>query len=146
MEEYLSYKAQIFERAEGKPMPEDEREFEKVQFRILDADHSGTIDYWEFLKHEAVKLLGRRSQVRCLGFLFCRSLVDMEKVKVFSCLQNELVQLLTPSEVVSARQVYDHMDKDKDGRVSEMEARLIYHSWYSFLEYITEDGERNSCR
>ena len=44
-------------------MPPEEEEFERTQFRILDADGNGDIDYWEFAKKEACKGLAKMSKV-----------------------------------------------------------------------------------
>ena len=45
-------------------MPPDEEDFEKIQFSLLDADGSGEVDYWEFMKHEATKVLLRKDKVK----------------------------------------------------------------------------------
>ena len=40
------------------------------QFKQMDKDQTGTIDWWEFLNHEALKRIGvNRSKVRIFFFL-----------------------------------------------------------------------------
>ena len=51
LEEYLSYRGQYDENTES------------VFFKTMDADGSGTIDWSEFLKHEACRKLARRDKV-----------------------------------------------------------------------------------
>jgi hypothetical protein len=33
------------------------------QFKVMDRNSTGTIDWWEFVNYEAVKVLGRRDKV-----------------------------------------------------------------------------------
>ena len=44
-------------------MPEEEEHFVKLQFKLLDDDDSGMVDYREFMKHEAMKVLLGRDKV-----------------------------------------------------------------------------------
>ena len=64
LDEYLAFRRQCWDRDESGPMPQEEETFQKLQFKLLDADGSGNVDYWEFVKNEGCKNLARRSKVR----------------------------------------------------------------------------------
>ncbi|KAK2155017.1 hypothetical protein LSH36_251g03123 [Paralvinella palmiformis] len=109
VDEYLAYKRRRWFQEEGYHMPPEEEEFERTQFRLLDADGNGDIDYWEFAKKEA-----------------CKCLANMPK--------EQLVALLSPLEKLAARRVYDLLDDDQNGFITEDEARVAFTMWYSFLD------------
>ena len=44
-------------------MEKFDEEFEEIQFKSLDQNQQGKIDYYEFLKHETGKLLIKRDKV-----------------------------------------------------------------------------------
>ena len=50
-------------------MNEHEEQFERLQFKYLDADGSGTMEYSEYLKHHACLRLATRPKVRALSYL-----------------------------------------------------------------------------
>lgn len=45
-------------------MPDFEVDRNVYNFRFMDLDNSGSIDYWEFIKHESLSYLNRRTKVR----------------------------------------------------------------------------------
>ena len=64
IDEFLAYRKKQFEQDDGKPMSEFEINFERIQFKSLDADKSGSVDYNEFMKHQASKKLAIKEGVR----------------------------------------------------------------------------------
>ena len=63
MKEYLAIRRKLYKQAEKEDMPEEEEYFVKLQFKLLDDDDSGMVDYREFTKHEATKVLLGRDKV-----------------------------------------------------------------------------------
>ena len=63
-EEFLAFRKERYAKEEGRPMPEFEYSFERIQFRSLDADRSGSIDYGEFMKHQAGRKLAIKDKVQ----------------------------------------------------------------------------------
>ena len=49
---------------EGTEIDLDEERRIKMEFRLIDIDGNGTIDWWEFVKHEATKQLAKRNKVQ----------------------------------------------------------------------------------
>lgn len=58
----------------------------------------------------------------------------MPCLRLYMLFQDELVGLLTPLEVASARRIFDFMDKDKGGVLEEAEVRGFYRNWYKNLD------------
>ncbi len=55
-------------------MEKFDEEFEEIQFKSLDQNQMGKIDYYEFLKHETGKLLIKRDKVSYIYYsaeLYC---------------------------------------------------------------------------
>lgn len=59
----MTYQKKLFEKAEGRPMTSVEEGYERLQFRRLDSDGNGYIDFQEFVKFSAGKYLSRRTKV-----------------------------------------------------------------------------------
>jgi len=68
-EEFLQLQRDEYERLVGLSMPSFREKQELELFSKIDRDHTGTIDYWEFLPHVAVRYLGRRSSLEILDLL-----------------------------------------------------------------------------
>lgn len=60
-EEFIEYKKKQY----GRHVTEDERKQFDLEFRLVDTDGSGTIDWWEFLNFQAKTKIASREQV-CL--------------------------------------------------------------------------------
>ena len=56
---------------------------------------------------------------------------------MFIILQHELVKLLSANEIRAARTMFELLDADKDGTVTESEARNAYRSFYTTLETLS---------
>ncbi|XP_062611500.1 PHD finger protein 24-like [Saccostrea cucullata] len=95
-DEFIAYKRKQL----GHQVTEEERKLFDLEFKLVDTDGSGTIDWWEFLNFQA-------------------------KVKLSSRNQNELVDLLTEKEILIAKMAFSHLDTNDDGRISELEARKV---------------------
>ena len=53
------------------------------------------------------------------------------------------MRLLTPNEIVAARRMFDAMDVNQDGYVSEFEAKECYRNFYVTLHAIKKEREKN---
>ncbi|XP_056017100.1 PHD finger protein 24-like [Ostrea edulis] len=113
LDEFIEYKRKQL----GHNMSEDERKLSQLEFRLVDTDGNGTIDWWEFLNFQA-------------------------KVKLASRDQNGLVDLLTEKEVLMAKIAFSRLDVNKDGSISELEARKVFDEYFSQLSL--SDRKRNS--
>ena len=63
LEEFLAHRRRLAAQEEGRSLTEDDEHFERLQFRLLDADGGGAIEYSEYLKHAACVRLAARPQV-----------------------------------------------------------------------------------
>ncbi|XP_028403553.1 PHD finger protein 24-like isoform X2 [Dendronephthya gigantea] len=79
------------------------------EFKAMDRNDTGTIDWWEFVNHEAVKVLGRRDK-------------------------RSLSKLLTKREIEKARDMFHSYDRDEDGYISSYEAMKAYERWFGQLK------------
>ncbi|XP_013378662.1 PHD finger protein 24 isoform X2 [Lingula anatina] len=102
VEEYLDYKQKEYLALFHTPMPKEEEDLEKTKFRHMDTDGTGTIDWWEFLNYETIRLLERTRT------------------------KNALLRLLTPSEIDTAREAFSQFDLDGDGLITEVEAKKAF--------------------
>lgn len=66
LDEFIEYKKKQL----GHNMSEDERKLSQLEFRLVDTDGNGTIDWWEFLNFQAKVKLASRDQVI---LLYCYS-------------------------------------------------------------------------
>ena len=62
-EEFIAFQKREHESFFGTPMDDFEVDLLDFQFKMLDADKSGSIDYNEFMKCQATKKLGRKDKV-----------------------------------------------------------------------------------
>lgn len=82
------------------------RERQEIElFSKIDRDHTGTIDYWEFLPHIAVRYLSRRSSL-------------------------EILNLLSPKEVAHFKEHFARFDEEKKGTIPQCKAKEAYITWY----------------
>ncbi|XP_011449913.3 PHD finger protein 24 [Magallana gigas] len=112
-EEFIEYKKKQY----GRHVTEDERKQFDLEFRLVDTDGSGTIDWWEFLNFQA-------------------------KTKIASREQAELVHLLTEKEVMMAKIAFSRLDINNDGSITEHEARKVFDEYFSRLNI--SDGRKNT--
>ena len=57
-------------------------------------------------------------------------------------LQTDLVKILSANEIRAARFMFEFLDKDKDGSVSETEAKDAYRSFYTCLDNLSNKGSQ----
>ena len=109
--EYLSVCEDIMQQKSNRKLTHAEIEEEEDNFRKLDRDESGEIDFKEFIAHEAVRYIS-----------------EYEK--------EDLVRLLTPLEKKSAKKMFNLLDKNGDGEIDMIEAVPRYGllGWYSLLQ------------
>ena len=88
---------------------------EKLQFKMLDIDGDGVIDFTEFMKNEAIHSLAKHNK-------------------------DDLVRFLHPLEVKSAEKMFQLLDENGDGTIDIMEARNkgFYQQWYDTVKKIYE--------
>ena len=70
LSDYLAYKRRIDDLDVH---THDGPDIAEIQFKLIDLDGDGTINWWEFLSHESKRMLCNRSQVN----------IDMPKVNGF---------------------------------------------------------------
>ncbi|XP_064625182.1 PHD finger protein 24-like isoform X2 [Lineus longissimus] len=102
LEEFLTFKKRQYLEEVCEEIDSDTLENMKREFRIMDADRTGTLDWWEFLNYESVKMLEKRSKVA-------------------------LVRLLSPKEVERIRETFTAFDTDCDGEITTSEATKAYY-------------------
>ena len=61
--EFMEFNKEDHETRFGKPMDDFDVDLLKFQFKMLDADKSGSVDLKEFVKYQATKKLGRKDKV-----------------------------------------------------------------------------------
>ncbi|XP_071168767.1 PHD finger protein 24-like [Mytilus edulis] len=88
-----------------------------LQFKKIDTDKDGRINWWEFLSHESRLFLAKRPT-------------------------DELLDMLTEKEIVHAKAVFSHMDDDGDGLVTHTKALTAYRNWYKRLD-VTDSSTLN---
>nr|XP_022296222.1 PHD finger protein 24-like [Crassostrea virginica] len=110
--DFIDYKKKQFDHQ----MSQEDHEDTDLEFRLADRDGNGVIDWWEFLNYQAKKKLALRDQT-------------------------ELVELLTEKEVRMAKLVFTHMDVNKDGKVSELEARKAFGDYFGQVKLL----DRRRC-
>nr|XP_022318708.1 PHD finger protein 24-like [Crassostrea virginica] len=103
-EEFIEYKRKQF----GRQVTDEEHKQIDLEFRLVDTDGSGTIDWWEFLNFQA-------------------------RVKLASRDQTGLVELLTDKEVLAAKIAFARLDVNNDGSITELEARKVFEEYFSRL-------------
>ena len=64
MEEMLDFKQQQCQLLKSRSLDAEEISQVRDEFRIMDCDNTNSIDYWEFLNYESVRLLEKRSRVK----------------------------------------------------------------------------------
>ncbi|XP_033636782.1 PHD finger protein 24-like [Asterias rubens] len=108
LEEFMRYRKKVFRDREDRDMMRYEEEDEKNQFTAIDTDRTGSLSWWEFLSHEAVRRLSSLSK-------------------------KNLAKKLSEKEVHRARENFRAFDTDGDGVITEFEARRAFRSWYSLF-------------
>ena len=53
--------------------------------------------------------------------------------------------MLTPNEIIAARRMFEAMDVNQDGYVSEYEAKECYRNFYVTLHAIKKERDRERC-
>ncbi|XP_011449914.3 PHD finger protein 24 [Magallana gigas] len=109
-EEFLAFKS-----VHGDTTEEDVERL-RLEFRLVDTDANGRIDWWEFLTYQA-------------------------KMKLFSRNQDELVNLLTAKEIEAAESAFSHLKLNTSGRVSPGESKRVLSEWYRLLDSHGEQRE-----
>eukprot|EP00794_Sanderia_malayensis_P007777 gene7777-8623_t len=116
LEEYIKYRERKYRKETKETLPKDLRNLAEDEFKIIDRDVTGTIDWWEFLNHETVKILRTREK-------------------------KDLVHLLSPKEVANAREKFSALDVDKDGKITAFEAQKVYNDWFCKLSLPLMSGK-----
>ena len=114
--EYIKIRKSSFEKENpGKEVSDDlENDLER-EFKVMDRNSTGTIDWWEFVNYEAVKVLGRRDK-------------------------RSLSKLLSKREIEQARDMFHSYDRDEDGYISGYEAMKAYERWFGQLKIPNDDS------
>lgn len=86
-------------------MPVCREKQEEELFCKIDRNHTGAIDHWEFLPYMAVRFLSRRSS-------------------------KELLNLLTPKEILNFKEFFKEQDKENIGCITRSLAKRAYINWY----------------
>lgn len=60
----MKYRKMAVQQTEGREMTETEITDEENKFKAMDSDLGGSISWWEFLNHEALRRLATQSRVR----------------------------------------------------------------------------------
>lgn len=117
-DEYLRYKKAEYSEIHNEEMPSYMEEEMRNEFKQMDKDQTGTIDWWEFLNHEALKqIAANRSKF-------------------------QLVRMLSPLEIQKARDIFHAFDKDEDGYINSHEVAVGFNRWFGNLRLF--DKERRS--
>ena len=67
-DEFLKFQRRMYYDITGHDMDANQQEVEKLQFRLVDDDDSGFIEYDEFMKNEASKALLKRRRVSNVAY------------------------------------------------------------------------------
>lgn len=114
-DEYLRYKTGEYREIHNEKMPSYMEEEIRNEFKQMDKDQTGTIDWWEFLNHEALKRIGaNRSKF-------------------------QLVRMLSPLEIQKARDIFHAFDKDEDGYINSHEVAVGFNRWFGNLRVFDKD-------
>ena len=64
LEEYLIVNKREHLKTEGESMSEDDIHRLTLQYHCMDCNGDGSVDWWEFVKHQACKRLAKKPTVR----------------------------------------------------------------------------------
>lgn len=118
-DEYLKFRERITE----KTFDDHDRYRETLQFKMMDTDNDGFINLSDFLKNEAVLMLARRDK-------------------------GELMNLLTPLEVKSARIMFQLLSDEKETiDLLATKLKTFEVHWYTTLQktYLKKVTSMRSC-
>lgn len=108
-DEYVRYHTAQYKDIHNEKMPSYMEEETHNEFKQIDKDHTGTIDWWEFLNHQALKSIAtNRSKF-------------------------QLVRMLSPLEIQKARDIFHAFDKDEDGYINSHEVAVGFTRWFGNL-------------
>lgn len=114
-DEYVRYKKAEYYKIHCEEMPKYLKEEAHNEFKQMDTDQTGTIDWWEFLNHEALKqIAANRSKF-------------------------QLVRMLSPREIQKARDIFHAFDKDEDGYINSHEVAVGFNRWFGNLRVFDMD-------
>jgi len=114
-DEYVRYKKAEYKEIHNEELPSYMEEEARNEFKQMDKDQTGTIDWWEFLNHEALKKIGaNRSKF-------------------------QLVRMLSPLEIQKARDIFHAFDKDEDGYINSYEVAVGFNRWFGNLRLYNKD-------
>lgn len=118
-DEYVRYKNAEYKRIHSEEMPKYLKEEACNEFKQMDKDQTGTIDWWEFLNHEALKqIAANRSKF-------------------------QLVRMLSPLEIQKARDIFHAFDKDEDGYINSHEVAVGFNRWFGNLRVYDKDRDNS---
>ncbi|XP_071843243.1 PHD finger protein 24-like [Apostichopus japonicus] len=106
LDEFLKYRTMAIKQGEGREITQEEIREEQVKFQTMDSDLGGSISWWEFLNHEALRRLATQPR-------------------------KKLLRLLKPKEIHRAHQNFTAFDTDGNGQITDYEARRAYKHWFS---------------
>ncbi|XP_045157056.2 PHD finger protein 24-like [Mercenaria mercenaria] len=86
-----------------------ERDRLSRNFKYMDMNKDGKLDWWEFVNHESKLYLADKNKY-------------------------DLVDLLTKKELCAAKATFNKMDIDGDGRIKEYEVKEAFKHWYRNFE------------
>ncbi|KAL9951267.1 hypothetical protein ACROYT_G043904 [Oculina patagonica] len=119
-DEYVRYKTSQYKDIHNENMPAYMEEEARNEFKQMDKDQTGTIDWWEFLNHEALKIISaNRSKF-------------------------QLVRMLSPLEIQKARDIFHAFDKDEDGYINSYEVAMGFTRWFGNLRVFDQDQRSRS--
>lgn len=117
-DEYVRYQKIQYKDIHKEQMPSYMEEETRNEFKQIDKDHTGTIDWWEFLNHEALKSIAKNRS------------------------KFQLVRMLSPIEIQKARDIFHAFDKDEDGYINSHEVAVGFTRWFGNLRVFDHSNPR----
>eukprot|EP00112_Aurelia_sp_Birch-Aquarium-sp1_P004119 Seg1468.1 transcript_id=Seg1468.1/GoldUCD/mRNA.D3Y31 product="PHD finger protein 24" protein_id=Seg1468.1/GoldUCD/D3Y31 len=121
LEEYIQYTEKHYKSKTEEELPEYLKTQAQDEFKIIDKDKTGLIDWWEFLNHESVKMLSKREK-------------------------DDLVSILSSKEKADLKEKFRVLDLDNDGRITEFEAQKVFSDWFGKLSVTQDDRDVANSR
>ena len=62
LEEFIEYRQLVVREHESRDLSKEEKQDEARHFKHMDTDRTGTLSWWEFLNHEAIRRLATQGK------------------------------------------------------------------------------------